>query len=53
METRYFVKFIGDTFVTVAKAQDAAEAQTLIDNQYEETTDDFYDWVRSITRRSV
>ena len=49
METRYFVKFVGDTFVTVAKAHSDTEAETLLDNQYEETTEEFFDWVRSNT----
>ena len=49
MQIRYFVKFIGDKFVTLAKAHDDAEASTLIHNQYEETTESFYNWVRTQT----
>ncbi|MEM6282731.1 MAG: hypothetical protein AAF787_11100 [Chloroflexota bacterium] len=49
METRYFVKFIGDKHVTIAKAHNVAEAAVLIDNQYEETTEFFYNWVRQQT----
>lgn len=51
METRYFVKFIGDKHVTVAIAQTPADAEILLANQYEETTEAFYNWVRSNTRK--
>jgi len=51
METRYFVKFIGDKHVTVAIAHNVNEAQTLIRNQFEETTQTFYHWVRSHTSK--
>lgn len=51
METRYFVKFIGDKNVTLAVARSRAEARILTDNQYEETTKSFYEWLRSQTRK--
>ncbi len=49
METRYFVKFIGDKHVTLAVARSVNEAQVLIRNQFEETTAEFYSWVQSQT----
>jgi len=51
METRYFVKFIGDKHVTLAKAQTRAQAETLKSNQFEETTAQFYRWVQAQTNR--
>lgn len=50
MGTRYFVKFIGDKHVTVALAHNTEEAQTLIRNQFEETTENFYRWVQANTQ---
>ena len=47
MDTRYFVKFIGDKHVTLAVANSNNEAETLIRNQFEETTPEFYSWVQS------
>lgn len=49
METRYFVKFIGDKNVTLALAHTESEAEILVNNQFEETTAEFYEWVRSQT----
>lgn len=51
METRYFVKFIGDKNVTLAIAYSQDEATTLKRNQFEETTENFYKWVQSQTQR--
>lgn len=51
MQTRYFVKFIGDKHVTVAKAQNPYQAEILLNNQYEETTLAFYTWVQQNTRQ--
>lgn len=51
MNTRYFVKFIGDKNVTVAVARSENDAETLLANNYEETTADFYNWVQSNTRK--
>ncbi len=51
MDTRYFVKFIGDKHVTVALAKTASEAKALQNNQFEETTAEFYNWVREKTRK--
>jgi hypothetical protein len=50
MDVQYFVKFIGDRYVTVAKARSSSEADTLRRNQYEPTTPEFYHWVRDNTR---
>ncbi len=50
MGTKYFVKFIGDKHVTVAVARNEEEAQTLSRNHFEETTETFYNWVRSNTQ---
>ena len=49
METRYFVKFVGEKHVTVAKARTAQEVETLLTNQYEETTESFFNWIRDNT----
>lgn len=49
MQTKYFVKFIGDKNVTLAKAHDSHEEEVLVDNNYEETTQQFYNWLRSQT----
>ncbi len=49
METRYFVKFVGEKHVTVAKARNTQDVETLLRNQYEETTEIFYNWVRENT----
>ncbi|MCI0712636.1 MAG: hypothetical protein L0154_20945 [Chloroflexi bacterium] len=49
MDIQYFVKFIGDKHVTVAKAYNENEAKVLRTNQYEKTTPQFYEWVRSKT----
>lgn len=51
MESRYFVKFIGDKHVTVAIANSSEEANTLKHNQFEETTQSFYQWVQNQTRK--
>lgn len=51
METRYFVKFIGDKHVTIATAHNESEADTLVVNQFEETTETFFEWVKSQTQR--
>lgn len=51
METRYFVKFVGDKNVTVAVAKSSEEANILKQNQYEETTREFYNWVLSNTSK--
>jgi hypothetical protein len=51
METRYFVKFIGDKHVTIAKAATQNETEILRRNQYEETTENFYQWLSQNTRR--
>lgn len=51
METRYFLKFIGDKHVTLAVAHTNNEAELLIHNQFEETTAEFYAWVRSQTTK--
>ncbi|MEM9952608.1 MAG: hypothetical protein AAF846_13465 [Chloroflexota bacterium] len=51
METRYFVKFIGDKHVTLAVASNTQEAETLKHNKFEETTQHFYQWVQSQTRK--
>lgn len=51
MDTRYFVKFIGDKHVTLAVARSNSEAETLIRNQFEETTPEFYRWVQAQTKQ--
>lgn len=51
METRYFVKFVGDKNVTLAVAHTNNEVIVLKNNQFEETTPEFYQWVRSQTRK--
>jgi hypothetical protein len=51
METRYFVKFIGDKNVTLAVAYKPAEVEMLRRNHYEETTQSFYQWVQQHTHR--
>jgi hypothetical protein len=50
MTIKYFVKFIGDRNVTLAKARDHEQEQILRHNNYEETTEEFYQWVRSETQ---
>ena len=50
INVQYFVKFIGDRHVTVAKAYSEYEADVLRRNQYEPTTPEFYEWVRRTTR---
>ncbi len=51
METRYFVKFVGDKHVTLAVARNRTEASMLKSNQFEETTQTFYQWVQSKTQQ--
>ncbi len=50
MTTKYFVKFIGDKNVTLAKAHNRHQENILRRNNYEQTTEQFYQWVRSHTR---
>jgi hypothetical protein len=52
METRYFVKFIGEKHVTIAKAKSPNEVETLRRNHYEETTHTFYSWVYQNTQKA-
>lgn len=49
METQYFVKFIGDKNVALARAHNAHEAEVLRRNQYDACSRDFYQWVISNT----
>lgn len=49
-DTRYFVKFIGDKNVSLAKAHTEQEAELLRRNQYESASESFYNWVRQNTR---
>ncbi|MCL4246794.1 MAG: hypothetical protein KJ065_01445 [Anaerolineae bacterium] len=51
METRYFVKFIGDQYVTLAVAHDDNESAILLDNQFEPTTEEFYRWLQAQTKQ--
>ncbi|MCC6617093.1 MAG: hypothetical protein IT320_26710 [Anaerolineae bacterium] len=51
METRYFVKFIGEQFVTLAVAHNDKEAATLLANQFEPTTEEFYHWLQEQTKQ--
>lgn len=51
METRYFVKFIGDQYVTLAVAHNDNEAAILLDNQFEPTTEEFYRWLQAQTKQ--
>lgn len=51
MEMRYFIKFIGDKNVTLAVAHNNNEATVLKNNQFEETTAEFYQWVRAQTQK--
>lgn len=50
METRYFVKFIGDKNVTLAVARNQNEAAVLQQNQFEETSQSFFSWVQAKTQ---
>jgi hypothetical protein len=47
---QYFVKFIGDQHVALAKAHTDEEVEILLLNHYEATTEDFYDWVLQQTQ---
>jgi len=49
--TQYFVKFISDKNVTIAKAETETDAKILMQNQYEPTTPEFYQWVIENTTR--
>ena len=49
METRYFVKFIGEQYVTLAVAHSDEEAAVLLANQFEPTTEEFYHWLQEQT----
>lgn len=50
MTTKYFLKFIGDKNVTLAKAHDHEQEQILRRNNYEETTEEFYQWIWAETQ---
>lgn len=51
MATQFFVKYIGDRYVTVAKAKTEQEAHILHSNDYQTCSESFYKWVIENTRK--